>query len=196
MPKDHNEFGELHDLWKSQKDEEMLVSIETIKEQATKFETQIRIRNIIEAVAAIAVVAIFGRMAITATTLLSLLGAIATAAAALYITWRLYKSGSAAAPSPASSTREYVLEHRAELENQARLLKQAPYWYVAPLALGLGLISVDRILVLISKQSPIWPGILTLAISMGVCGLVALLNVRASRKLQARADGLPLFKSE
>ena len=94
-------------------------------------------------------------------------------------------------PDPSVDTRGYAAAHRDQLLAQARLLKTAPLWYLAPLALGaFGLIAHAAVEVSAAGRGGMWIVISSGLICAATFGAVAVLNVRKAAQLKRRAESM------
>ena len=94
-------------------------------------------------------------------------------------------------PDPAVDTGRFARAHREQLLAQSRLLRTAPLWYIAPLALGaLGLIANAGIEVWAVGRGGMWIVISSGLICAAAFCAVALLNLRKAAELKRRAESM------
>ncbi len=184
---------ELKSLWQSNeppKEESMSTTIvlDDVKRDASRFERTIRFRNLREYVAGAIVAALFGARAVFASSWLERLGSLELVVSAAWIAWTLARHGrSEGALPPTATTREVLGFRRTQMERQIALLSRVPRFYLAPLALGLGLIWI-------SDAMKLGMSLFLVVYGVGVVALfvfIAWLNQRAARKLRRELEALP-----
>ena len=112
------------------------MALEKVRASAGKFQSRIRIRNMIEYVAAAVVIAAFGWHAWNASNPMAQWGAILVIPGALFIVWQLHVRGGARR-APDASAASVLDFHRGELVRQRDMFRSAWLWYLMPMAPGL-----------------------------------------------------------
>jgi hypothetical protein len=121
-------------------------SREELEARAKKFTRQIWRRNALEWSACVVVLYSFGRQLFDPdATRLGLVGNLVIIIATLFVGGYLYARGRTRRPPLTGPTTELLAQHAGNLERQARLLRMAPFWYFAPLGVGLGISITDTL---------------------------------------------------
>lgn len=129
--------NDLADIWQRQPVEPIKMSADELRQKAKKFQNRIRARNLLEYAAGVYVVLASGSFLLHAGSFPMRLGSILMIAGVLYVTYQIYRKGSAK-PLPQQMGLTPCLEfHRRELERQRDLLLGVWHWYLAPLVPGL-----------------------------------------------------------
>ncbi len=139
----------LQDLWSDTPEEEeaMTYDIAALRAEATHFHSTIRRRNLVESFAGGLVVASFGLMALFGgLPPLVATGAALCSVAGLFVVWMFVARGEGPDPVLHANTAEFVRAQREALEYQARLLDGVAWWYIAPFAPGVSLITIGAML--------------------------------------------------
>lgn len=188
----NNDFDRLAGLWKEQEVEEMEIDIVAIEKKARSFARTITIRNAIEWAAGALLVGICGVKAAGAESVLEIASFAALALGAAFVSVYMFLKGrSERLPDPAVDTGRFARAHRNQLLAQSRLLRTAPLWYIAPLALGaLGLIANAGIEVWAAGRGGMWIVISSGLICAATFCAVALLNLRKAAELKRRAESM------
>lgn len=188
MTGDTSERDGLKSLWKGQEVDPMTPSISVIRDRATALERGIDRRNVLEWVACGVVLAIFGWYAVDAPNLVARVGALWVMASAVYVAWRLHAHGRLRRPSDVGlETAVYLSEHRKCLLEQAKLLRGAPLWYVAPIISGALVFVTGKYLDSLDETAALGAYLGTVAIVLVVAVIVSAMNLRAARKLETEA---------
>ena len=176
---------DMRTLWRNQEMESYPVSLEEIRSQARRFQSQVRWRNLREYLASVVVVVVFGYFFFIMDDALLQLAAALTIAGSLYVCYQLQKRGSAR-KLPAEPGLKTCLEfHRTELVQQRDLLREVWRWYLLPFVPGFSLFFASQVM-----QAPwtrwgiflVWFVILFVGIGM--------LNQWAARRLQREIEVL------
>lgn len=188
MTGDTSERDVLQSLWKEQEVVPMTHSISVIKDRALALERGIERRNVLEWMASGVVLAIFGWYAFDAPNLVARLGALWVMASAVYVAWRLHAHGRMRRPSDVGlETAAYLSEQRESLLAQAKLLRGAPMWYVAPIITGALVFVTGKYLDKLDEIVALWAYVATVAVVLVVAVAISVLNIRAARKLETEA---------
>jgi len=184
------EFDEIQTLWKQQSIQPLEVDMTELKKKADGFVRKIRIRNVLEWLAASFVAVFFVGLAVTRPEfpVITKVDSLLIAAAALYVGVRLTLDGRVGRlPDPAQNTVVYVQAYRDRLLDQAQLLRAVPYWYLAPFVPGFMAFYFG----FLELAPNAWPAlVLMFVLNMALFVGIAWLNRRAARTLTAQADEL------
>lgn len=146
-------LDEAKDLWSSanEPDTESMSAqtlseselLRLVKEKADAFDTRIRRRDLLESVAAAAVFLFFGWLAWHDPSPLVRTGALIIMGGSALIYWKLRHARTRHAdPSLDRPVADVLRTERAKVDEQIRLLETVLWWYIAPLLLGLLLVTV------------------------------------------------------
>jgi hypothetical protein len=185
-----NEDKNIVGLWKSQPLSESELDMQLVIDQAQRFQRKVRVRNLTEYLACGGLV-VWG-VAVplrSAAPPLMKAGIVLIALGALAVAAILRLRGHAARHEPplAAPTREALSWHRSELIRQRNLLRAAPLWYLGPFLPGVATTLVGAWLAAPGQGLPV---ALTAALVALVFAAVALLNRRASSKLDEQIEKL------
>jgi hypothetical protein len=134
--------NDLQNLWQSQPATAFQMSLDDIHNKAVKMQKCIYWRNCREYISAAIVILSFAYCIWTIDAWLPRLGAALNIAGALYIVYRLNRSGSAR-PVPADMGMRPCLDfHLRELERQRGLIRSVWSWYLRPMLPGMVLFMV------------------------------------------------------
>ncbi len=184
-----DESYELKTLWKEQKTE--VIEMKALTQLDNNFRETIRQRNWLEWIACVVVAVFFSVPVLADGALLIRIGAAIVVTAALFVAYKLWRDGRVETQlDPTLPTSDNVARHRENLLRQARLLRRAPLWYVAPIALGWSFIWVGGFLVRLSADNVRAGDFLYLALCVTLFVGVAWLNLRAAQKLDRKAADL------
>ncbi len=161
--------------------------------RASKFERTIRIRNTAEYAAAVLVLILFGGSAIGALAKGEGLMAIAFALIIIgtgFVIWRLYKNGSNLKRRPEDPC---IMHLKSQYRRQYELLRSVPRWYLAPFLPGL--VMLYGVIAIRTAERVGWVEAFLglagpVAMTVGVFGLVALLNWWGAKGLKRKIDDL------
>lgn len=162
-----------------------------VEQAATRFARQIAWRNAREWAAALLVAVIFSGWAVGTERVLVRLGCIITVVASGWIAYVLARWGRASPPNVELTTHAYLDWYRQRLDSQIQLLSSAGGWYVAPFALGTGLILVDRGERVLSESQAVGARVAVVMIGLVYLALivgVVLANRKAASELRRQRD--------
>lgn len=186
-----SEFDPLRSLWSQQKEEPFAMSLTDIHERASRFQTRVQWRNMIEYGAAVIVVVAFSAIALTTPDWGIRAAAALIIAGILYVCWKLAKVAGAATKEEGVSWADF---HRAELVRQRDATASVWRWYLAPLLPGMAVFIVATASSAAEGDIPVVARIaVAIAATLWVVGLfygIAYLNKRTSKKLQEEIDKL------
>ena len=196
---------ELAQLWQSQDLAGERIALEEIRKKAGKFERTIRWRNVREYLAVVFVVISFSSVMLHAGNPFSRIGAGLIVAASLYVTFAIYTRGSSQRLPEEEQTTAFIDFHRLSLERQRDLLQSIWSWYLLPFVPGFAFLLVgsairDGVLMNPNRTPEQLQHGYTLlkfgGLMLAFLVLVAGLNKRAAKRLQARIDALESEKKE
>ncbi len=172
-------------LWRNQEMESYPFSLEEIRSQARRFQSQVRWRNLREYLASVVVVVVFGYFFFIMDDALLRLAAALTIAGVLYVCYQLQKRGSARKLPAEPALRTCLEFHRTELVQQRDLLRDVWRWYLLPFVPGFSLFLASQVM-----QAP-WTrwGILLVWFVILFVG-IGMLNQWAARRLQREIEAL------
>jgi Flp pilus assembly protein TadB len=114
-----------------------------VQEQSEAFDQKIRRRDLLESIAAVAVCLFFGWLAWDDPSPLVTAGSLIIVGGSALIFGRLRWTRARFANAPADQLVKQRLQHeRAKVDAQIRLLESVLWWYIAPLLIGLLLVTV------------------------------------------------------
>lgn len=178
-----NEDQNLINVWKNQPLSESELDMQLVIHQAQKFQRKIRFRNLTEYLACGGLVVWAASVALrSAAPPVMRAGIVLIALGGLAVAAILRLRGHAASHELplAAPTREALSWHRSELIRQRDLLRAVPLWYLGPFVPGVATTLVGAWLAAPGQGLPV---ALTAALVAVVFAAVALLNRRASSKL-------------
>ena len=180
---------DLKSLWQtSAVDAGPAIDLEAVKSRAEAFDKKIKRRNALEWIASAFVVLWFGHDAWHADSSLLLGGNLMIALAAVGISAYLWRNGRVRQlVDPSHDSRGFLAAHAQALQSQAKLLGQAPLWYLGPLAAGLAVLMVARFP---AEGRAMGPWLITTGFIVVVFSVIWWINYRAAAKLRTRADAL------
>jgi Flp pilus assembly protein TadB len=181
----------MKELWQSQPTEGVQMSMEQIRMSAGKFQRRIRSRNVREYVTSIVLVVFFIYESWRAGDLLVRIGFGLIIIGIFYLIWHMLSKGSWL-PLPEDAGLSSCIEfQRRQLEQQRDLLSSVWRWYLGPLIPGLAVL-----LFAFGRANPghlKHPALVVVPEAMlfvAVSVAIAVLNRRASRRLQRQIDEL------
>ncbi|MFK8082723.1 MAG: hypothetical protein AB8B97_20785 [Granulosicoccus sp.] len=124
-------------LWKAQDQLAAPPQLHVIKARASRFQSIVRRRNLIEYAAALIVVFFFGRDALLTDNTMTMIASVLCLMAVVYVCYKLHKLGHVAAQSEARMAENIVDFHRSELRRQHAALSSVWKWYLAPFLPGI-----------------------------------------------------------
>ncbi|SFV09444.1 hypothetical protein [Pseudoduganella namucuonensis] len=176
-------------LWKTQPAATAPLTEEELKKRASGFQRGIRLRNLIEVLAAVFVVYCFGRYIWTYPQPLIQLGSALIILATFVVIHQLYRRTSGGPPPSADAALPSRDFHRAQLVRQRDALRSVWLWYIAPFVPGMALFrwGVETSL---DASAPFARG---LGANLGIAGVllsIFLINLYSARRLQREIDQL------
>ena len=180
-------------LWQSQRAETAPIAIDELRGYASKLQSAVLRRNMIEYAAAAFVVAIMGWGAIVSPFWIMKLAQAAGALGAGVVCWQLNRRGSAR-HMPPDGTQSLLDFYRTELVRQRDALRSVGLWYIGPFVPSLILMGVGRWFQAHNPHRTL--GTDHLIIMLGgvvlvlVMAVVWLVNQLAAARLQKQIDGL------
>jgi hypothetical protein len=187
---------DLGEVWRRQKVEHTQMTIDELRERASKFRRRILFRNFRE-YAAIAVVLAFFAFSMGKYTTLMRVGAGLVIAGMLYVAYQLHRRGSTKAVAADLAPASCLDSHRQELERQRDLLMGIWSWYLGPMIPGLVLLMVGVGMANPGHLKHAWlfEALYSAAVAL-VFYFVARLNRRAAHRLQRQIDELDAIRGE
>jgi hypothetical protein len=182
-------MDKLRNIWQSQEVEEMKISIEELRAKASKFQREVRWRNLREQIACGAVAVWFAVMYIRVPATVARISFGLIVAGAIYVAWQLHARGTAK-PVPSDLGGTSCAEfYRRQLEKQRDLLRNVWKWYLGPLVPGLALFTIWCIV--IARPERRWyPEAFAAFAALFFWG-VGWLNLRAARRIERTIAELP-----
>jgi hypothetical protein len=178
------------ELWQSQPEEEMNMTLATIRSKSLKFQTKIRRRNIREYVAAAVSIAAYGAYIVYLPNVLQKIGSCLIVLGVFAVIYWLHKGGSSKEVPVDSSAQDCLDFHRQELRRQRDLLLQVGSRYLAPLVPGLAIFFAGTwIESAVDSKGVLFMTLIAVLVA-AVFGGVYWLNARAAKKLQQELDAL------
>ncbi|MDA0204504.1 MAG: hypothetical protein O3A53_07275 [Acidobacteria bacterium] len=178
------------ELWQSQPEEEMNMTLATIRSKALKFQRKISNRNLREYVAAVIVTAAYGAYIVYLPNLLQKIGSALVIAGVFVVVYWLHRHGSSKDVPVDSSARDCLDFHRQELTRQRDLLRQVGSRYIGPLVPGGVIFFAGTWMEAVDDGRGAIVMTITALLGATVLGGVNWLNVRAANKLQRDIDSL------
>jgi hypothetical protein len=178
------------ELWQSQPEEEMNMTLATIRSTALKFQNKIRRRNIREYVAAVIATAAYGAYIVYLPNMLQRIGAAVVIAGIFVVVYWLHRQGASKDVPVDSSAKDCLDFHRQELTRQRDLLCQVGSRYIGPLIPGLAIFFAGSWMEAFNDGRGAIVMTLNVLLGAAIVGGVNWLNVRAANKLQEQLDSL------
>ena len=183
---DHLPDDDLTSLWKTQT-EERPIMLNEIRSKATRFEREIRWRNLLEYGAAVIVVGAFSRLLWIGSHALVRTGAALIVLATLYVVYRIHRYAFATTMPENVALTTCQDFHRGQLVRHRDLLRSTWMWYLLPFVPGLLVLQIGRAAADPGRAPQV-------AMSAMISALVFLgigwLNQRAARKLDREIEAL------
>jgi len=145
----------------------------TMKERSERYDRKLFWRDVREIGAAVLVAAFYGHEAATAGEPLALAGALVVVAGAALVVWMLLRARTDTVSERGATRAERVRADVGKVDAQIRLLETVHWWYLAPLVVGLTLMTA-------ASGIGGWREVLTLGAVYGGSYLVWHLNRRAA----------------
>ena len=169
----------------------MEITMDSVKSAAREFEGKIKRRNLLEWLACGFVIVFFFWKVLSEDHILVQLGSAGVVLSAFFIGGYLFRKGRTQKPTnSALSTTQFLDAHCQDLENQEKLLRSVPIWYLGPFAVSIAVIQIGKILEAIATGESILPPIIGICIVMAVLIAVGILNLHAASKLRKRIDNI------
>lgn len=176
----------LTDIWQREAGDARFAELTAVGGRLTAFERKVRRRNVIEYAAGTLVIVLFGAVAAAALMrgeIAFALGFLLVLAGTGLVMWNLHRRGSNLERRPEDSCREHL---RRQYEHQRAALAAVPLWYLGPLVPGMLLI-FGTVTAKVAEQAG-WATALAgiagpAAISFGIFGVIALLNLWGAKQL-------------
>ena len=188
-PNDSMNEDRMKEIWLCQPVEGIQMSVDQIRQRASKFEKKILWRNLREYVASLIAAVLFASFLIKSHDTLFRAGCALLIAGLAYVAWHLHRKGSAKSLHSEMGTAPSLQFYRSELERQRDLVSSVWSWYLSPMIPGLALFAISSAL---ADHHP--RNLAVLALVYGACvGLFVFiwrLNRRAARCLQRLIDEL------
>jgi hypothetical protein len=188
-----SERDPLQALWTRQQQEPFTMTAAQLRQRATRLQSKIRTRNRIEYAAAALVVGVFAWMVVIISEPMVRAGAGLIIIGTLYVCWKLHTLAGATDAGGLDHAASLAEFHRAALLRQRTALASVWQWYLAPLVPGM-LVFIGAVAFTPELDAPLIARLTlfatTLAPIAAVFGLVAWLNVRAVRALDAEIAAL------
>jgi hypothetical protein len=180
-------------LWVNQPSESFAMSIDEIRVRASKFQSIVERRNLIECAVGALLIAVFGAAAILAATLLAKLGCALIAIGVAVVLWRLHVLARAATRDEMAVANSWASFYRQELVRQRDALREIWRWYLGPLIPGMIVFWLSIGVNSIGSDALLWgwaKTVLGLAATAFVFAAVASANKSAVKTLQAEIESL------
>lgn len=180
--------GDLQKLWSNSEEKGLTMSSEEMRRRASRFDSRIRRRNLIEYAAAAGVIGIFGWMTFIVPDVIVKIACLTIIAGTLVVVRNLQRYGPAGQPGAglAADCRAF---YRGELVRQRDALRSITRWYLAPFIPGLVLFQAGVAHSMLAQEMPmaavaVISGI-ALAFLFAVFAAIRWLNHRAASQLDA-----------
>jgi hypothetical protein len=164
-----------------------------LRDRANRFEKQIRVRNMIEYVAAVLVFVIFGVYIVVIPEPIIKVASAMIIIGTAYAMMQLYRRASTLKPDPRAPAATAIAFHRAQLERQRKAVEGIWLWYLGPMAPGLLLFILGPSFI---HSSLSWSDFWRVLVCGGVFGAVWWLNWRAGRMLRREIEKLDALSKE
>jgi hypothetical protein len=128
---------DLRNLWQAQPLENIATALEDLRARASRFERRISRRNLREYVGGLIGVAVYAYYIWRFPNPLMRVGSAMIIAGVLFVLWRLYRHGRAAALPQDLGLSASLEFHRRQLVRQRDLLRTVVWWYLSPMVPGL-----------------------------------------------------------
>jgi hypothetical protein len=184
-----NRHDDLENLWKTQpletpiKGEEMR---SVVLKKISAFDRTIRMRNMREVVGAVAVAVFFLFLASVHRNAIELVGNLIVVAGALWIIYYIRRHGAGPLePAPDQPVESFRRALALKYEHQIRLLREAKFWYLLPIYVGLLTGAIGLLLEQAKARPLMWfDGLPPLFYTLIFAGLWWVNEVYAVRKLE------------
>ena len=188
-----SERDPLQALWTRQQQEPFAMTAAQLRQRATRFQAKIRTRNRIEYAAAALVIGVFAWMVVIIPEPMVRAGAGFVILGTPYVCWKLHTLAGAPDSGGLDHAASLADFHRAELLRQRTALASVWQWYLAPFVPGM-LVFIGAVAFTPELDAPLIARLTsfgsTAAPIAGVFGLIAWLNARAVKALDAEIAAL------
>jgi hypothetical protein len=183
----HEDTGDLNKLWQDQPAEKVPMTLEDIRNRASRLEKRVGRRNLREYAAAVVVLVVCIALGLREKNVIVLIGSGLMVLGTLYVVYHLHRYGTVR-PMPSDLGLKDCLDfHRAELVRQRDLLRSVWWWYLLPFVPALALILIGRAI----ERPDRWLRALGMAaVFVATFIIVGKLNERVARRLQGRLDDI------
>lgn len=147
--------------------------MKTMKERSERYDRKLFWRDAREIGAAVLVAGFYGHEAATVGEPLARAGALVVVAGAALVVWMLLRGRRGTASDAGAARADRVRAEVGKVDAQLQLLESVHWWYLAPLVVGLTLITA-------AGGIAGWPEVLTLGVVYGGAALVWHLNRHAA----------------
>lgn len=195
-----NASDDLKRLWRDQKTEEDIVTLEDIRSRATKFQRRVRNRNLREYIGGAIVIAAFAFCAWQMPGWMIKSGSLLTVAATIFVVWQLHRRGRTFAVPDGATAAGLLAFHREELVRQRDAVRTVWLWYLLPFLPGMALLMLGRYLQVHAPGRAIAEDHLIIVFVTIIMALVfviiLLLNLWGAARLQSRIQDLDKLRAE
>lgn len=178
------------DLWQSQTEEEMNMTLATIRSKALKLQTKIRRRNAREYVSLVLGVIVYGVFVWILPGVLTKIGAVLTLAGMCFSVYQIYRNGSSQEVPVDSSAGDCLEFHRRQLVRQRDMLRKVGPRQIGPVMPGFSVFFAGVWASEVDDMRSAIVMAITGVLAVFVFGFIYWLNVRAANKLQQQIDSL------
>jgi hypothetical protein len=178
------------DLWQSQPEEEMNMTLATIRSKSLKFQAKIRRRNVREYLGLVVGTVMYGAFIWFLPGLLTKAGAVLTLAGMYFSVYQIFRDGSSQEVPVDSSAGDCLQFHRRELIRQRDMLRRVGPWQIGPVMPGFVLFFAGVWVSNVHNTRSAVVMALSGALAVSVFGFVYWLNVRGAKKMQQELDAL------
>ena len=183
----HEDLSDLNRLWQNQPAEKAPLTLEDIRNRASRLEKRVGRRNLLEYAGALFVIVTTSVRLWHETNLVMVIGGALLLVGTLYVVYHLHRWGSAR-PMPADvALMDCIDFHRAELVRQRDLLRGVWWWYLLPFVPGSALLIIGRAIERPDRRLLALGVTATFVVTFT---LVGKLNEYGARKLQRAIDAL------
>lgn len=178
------------ELWQSQPEEEMNMTLATIRSTSLRFQNKIRRRNIREYVGLVVGVLMYGAFIWFMPGPLTKIGAVLTLVGMFFSVYQIYRDGSSQEVPVDSSAGDCLEFHRRELVRQRDMLRRVGPRQIGPVIPGFVLFFAGVWVSNVHNTRSAIVMAISGALAVAVFGAVYWLNVRGANKLQQELDAL------
>ena len=178
------------ELWQSQPEEDMNMTLATIRSTALKFQNRIRRRNIREYVGIVIGTIMYCGFILYVPGILTKLGAVLILAAMYFSVYQLHRDGSSEEVPVDASAGDCLAFHRRELIRQRDMLRRVGPWHIGPVMPGFLLFFAGTWVSSVHDTRAAVTMTICFVLAVSVFAFVYWLNVRAANKLQQQIEAL------